>query len=91
MPWPELGDKNRTPQDAEHFVRSRAAMCDVANDGDGAPAIEMVAMLANCRKGRCRSTCDTIAQGAGDGGTLDQGAQGIRREIWGQFVQLTET
>ena len=50
MPWPELGDKHTQAQDAEDFVEVFETICNMANNGQGMEASEMLATLGNCFK-----------------------------------------
>ena len=51
MPWPEFGDRHKDPQEAEDFIRSFEAICQMANNGNGMRFEEMVYTLGNCLKG----------------------------------------
>ena len=50
MAWPVSGSDSGKPEEAEDFIRSFESMCNLANNGRGMPASDMVMTIGNCLK-----------------------------------------
>ena len=59
MPWPEFGDKNKNPEEADNFIRQFEGICRMANNGAGMRSEDMVHTLGNCLKGNRKILYDT--------------------------------
>ena len=60
MPWPEFGDKNKNPEEADNFIRQFESICRMANNGAGMRYEDMVYTIGNCLKGNRKMLYDNI-------------------------------
>ena len=60
MTWPELGDRRRSPEEAEDFVRAFEGICQMANNIEGMMPAEIVRAPGNCLKGNWKMIYENV-------------------------------
>ena len=91
MAWPEFGDKNKDPEEAENFVRQFESICRMANNGTGMRYEDMVYTIGNCLKGNRTMLFDNIVQDAFEDQTLMTQPQEVYEKIRGRLLMFSET
>ena len=91
MAWPEFGDKNRNPEEAENFIRQFEGICRMANNGTGMRYEDMVYTIGNCLKGNRKMLFDNIVQDAFKDQTLMTEPQAVYEKIRGRLLMFSET
>ena len=92
MAWPEFGDKNRNPEEAENFIRQFEGICRMANNGTGMRYEDMVHTIGNRLKGNRNMLFDNIVQDAFEDGSLVTEPQGVDEKIklWSGFSMVSK-
>merc|ERR1712115_228304 len=91
MTWPEFGDKNKNPEEAENFIRTFEGICRMANNGAGMRYDDMVHTIGNCLKGNRKMLFDNIVQDSFEDNSLVLDPQGVYEKIRGRLLMFSET
>ena len=91
MPWPEFGDKNKNPEEADNFIRQFEGICRMANNGAGMRYEDMVHTIGNCLKGNRNMLFDNIIQDAFEDQSLIDRPDEVYDKIKGRLLMFSET
>ena len=86
MPWPEFGDNNKNPEEADNFIRQFESICRMANNGAGMRFEDMVYTIGNCLKGNRKMLYDNILQDAYEDEMIIENPKEVYEKIKGRLL-----